>query len=153
MNKLLDTVPASRKCSIKDATLLRRGGPQGEPAPRRPQDLPDPVAQAGLTHRSPGAGSLPEQPLQASAGLVSTARSSPEGLLWVRPPPLLQPTYAHIPPPSTPNPSCAGLLEVPWPLRLCPLHTSFPWHWVGREGKGCVSLLSPIAVPLTGTLT
>lgn len=46
-------------------------GPWDGPAPRRPQDLPDPVAQAGLTHRIPGAGRLPELLLRPSAGPTS----------------------------------------------------------------------------------
>ena len=58
-----------------------RGLP-GRPVPRRSWDLLDPMAQTGVTCRSPGADRLSELPFQTSAWLVSTDHSSPQGLSW-----------------------------------------------------------------------
>ena len=74
--KLPNTLAASKECSINVAILLKRGALL-DVHPGGPSNLPDPVGWAGLgwaglTHRSPGAGRVPELSLQPSAGLLHT---------------------------------------------------------------------------------
>lgn len=80
MCKLLNTLAASKECSINVAILLKRGA-LVDVHPGGPRHLPDPVGWAGLTHRSPGAGRVPELSLQPSAGLLHTdgGRGQPFG--------------------------------------------------------------------------
>lgn len=133
MNKLLDTVPASVGSLIKDLSLLRKRAHGGRPSPRRSWDLLDPMAQARMTCRSPGADELPELPLPSSTWLLSTH-------LWGLAPCPLPPKAVS-------------------PAQLLPLAGWGVWGGgakgrgvgvgVGREG--CVSLLSPsVDFTLTG---
>lgn len=115
MYKLLDTVPASRECSIRDASLLRRG------APRILQDLPGPMAWAGVTHRGPGAAQLSELPVHLVLG-CEHPHSSPQGCAGSAPTPPTA-THAHIAPPFHPHSKLlcpAG--GPPAPTAISPAH-------------------------------
>lgn len=117
MNKLLDTVPASVGSLIKDLSLLRKRAHGGRPSPRRSWDLLDPMAQARMTCRSPGADELPELPLPSSTWLLSTH-------LWGLASCLLPPK-ALSPAQLLPLAGWGG-----WGVRC-------GWGWGGRDASAC----------------
>lgn len=143
MCKLLNTLAASKECSINVAILLKErpwGWTCTQEAPGISQTL-----WAGLgwaDSQEPRAGRVPELSLQPSAGLLHTdgagggggAGAALRGVSLFSAHPFLQPTYAHIPSASIPNPSRPlACWRSPW------LKAMFPAHFlplaVGEAGK------------------